>query len=777
MKRYLLGGTLLLLLCLNTNIYTQSLKQTIRGKIADLDSKEPLIGVALYIEGSEPRIAAISGTDGSFEFPSLIVGRYNVVVSYVGYEQKIIPNVLLGAGKEANLSIELSENVKELQEVKVKARKNKGEPLNEMASVSARSVSVEETQRFAGSFNDPSRMVSSYAGVTGSPDGDNDIVIRGNSPRGLLWRIEGVDVTNPNHFANEGATGGPISILNSSTLNNSDFFTGAFPAEYGNAYSGVFDVHLRKGNDRKPEYSAQIGIIGTDLTAEGPFSKNSQASYLVNYRYSSLDLLNAIGIKIVGDAVPKFQDMTFNINVPTKKFGTFQLFGIGGLSNIFFKEIDFSQSYNANMGVVGLNHTLLIGNDTYIKSSLSYSGTSNFWEYKEPEGEPETWVLYGKENLKYSTYRMAFEVSHKFSAMHTIKAGVSTSVMNYNLYMDMWDDEADVLFNALNDNGGSELIQAFVNWKFRPFDKLTFNSGIHYQYLALNGNYSFEPRIGARWQLNDRQSVSAGFGMHSKMDNISLYLFKDRQDDGTLIQNNKNIDFIRAYHYIVGYENRLAPNLNFKLEVYYQDLYNVPVADESNNSFSLLNEDDGYITGRMINKGKGTNYGIEMGLDKFFAKNYYFLVTGSLFESKFTDFDGKERNARFNSNYITSLAGGKEIPVGKKKNSSINLNVRGSYAGGQYYTPIDIEESRRIGDTRRDEAQAYLKRRPDYYRFDVKVSFRRNKGKTTRVWELDIENVTNNLNVAGDYWDDNKQEVVEYTQMGLLPNISYRIEF
>lgn len=777
MKQSVKGVILLTLFCLNFIAEAQSLKQTIRGKIADIDSKEPLIGVVLYIEGSEPKIGVTSSSDGSFEFPSLIVGRYNIVVSYVGYDQKIIPNVLLGAGKEVNLNIELIENVKELEEVKVKARKNKGEPLNEMASVSARSVSVEETQRFAGSFNDPSRMVSSYAGVTGSPSGDNDIIIRGNSPRGLLWRIEGVDVPNPNHFAEDGTTGGPISILNSSTLANSDFFTGAFPAEYGNAYSGVFDIHMRKGNDRKAEYTAQIGVIGTDLTAEGPFSKQSQASYLINYRYSSLDLLNAMGIKIVGDAVPRFQDMTLNVNVSTKRFGTFQLFGIGGLSNIFFKEPDFSNSFDANMGLVGFNHTILIGDKAFLKSSLSFSGNTNKYEYKEPEGEPVEWVLYGKDNIKNSTYRASVEYSYKFSAKHTVKAGATFSYMKYNLYMDMYDNEADVLFRALDDQGGSELVQSFINWKYRPFDKLTFNTGIYYQYLTLNGDYSLEPRIGARFQINERQTISAGFGMHSKTDNISLYLYKERQQDGSLLQQNKNMDFIRAYHYVLAYENRIASNLNVKMEAYYQDVYNVPVAAEPNNSLSLINESETYFTDKLVNEGTGTNYGLELSIDKFFTRNYYFLVTGSIFESKFTDYSNRKMDARFNSNYVANIVGGVEIPVGHKKNSSINFNLRGSYAGGQYYTPIDIEESQRIGDTRRDETQAFSKRRPDYYRFDTKISFRRNKGKTTRVLELDIQNVTNNLNVAGDYWDDNKKEVVEYTQMGLLPNINFRIEF
>jgi hypothetical protein len=534
---------------------------------------------------------------------------------------------------------------------------------------------------------------------------------------------------------------------------------------------------LRKGNDQRKEFTAQLGVIGADLTTEGPFSKNSGASYLVNYRYSSLDLLNAAGIKIAGDAVPRFQDMTFNIHLPTQKAGTFQIFGVGGLSNINQKEKKFEQSYDADMCVTGLNHIYPLSEKTYLKSSISFSGTLNNWDYKELENEPDRWVQKGAEEIKYSTYRFSMDLTHKFSAKNTVKIGVSLSELGYNLYMDRYDEDYDVLYNSLNDNGSSELAQSYINWKYRPFESLTINTGVHYQYLALNGNNALEPRIGAQWQFSPKQSLSAGFGMHSKMENISLYLYKDRQDDGSLVQNNRNLEFLKAYHYVLGYENRLTPNLNFKAEVYYQDLYNVPVGSEKGSYLSMINQSEGYVKDKLVNEGTAKNYGLEVGLDKFFAKNYYFLVTGSLFESKYTNYEGEELNSRFNNNYIANVVGGKEFPIGRKRNSSININIRGSYAGGNYYTPIDIKKSTEKEYEVRDKTKAYSLKRDDFLKVDLKVSFRRNIGKTTRVFEVDIQNVTNNLNVAGDYWDDDEKKIVEYTQLGFLPNISYRIEF
>ena len=767
----------IVLLVMIGTVEAQSLTQIIRGRVIDLDTKTPLIGVTLYIDGSQPVIGTITDEEGYFTFPGLPIGRYNIGISYIGYENKVIPNVLTGAGKEVVLNVQLEESVEELDEVIVTARKNKGEAINDMATVSARSITVEETSRFAGSFNDPSRLVSSYGGVMGDPDGNNDIIIRGNSPRGLQWRLEGVDVPNPNHFANEGATGGPISILNNTTLDNCDFFTGAFPADYGDSYSGVFDVHLRKGNNQKREFTAQVGIIGMDLTAEGPFGSNTPSSYLINYRYSSLDVLNHLGIKVAGDAVPNFQDMTFNVSVPTKRSGTFQIFGVGGKSNIDFKADLWKEGFEADLGIMGVNHIYPLSEKSYLKTSFSFTGTLNNWTYYESEMEPPSWILKGNDDFTYTTYAMSIQLAHKFSAKNTIKTGITGKLLGYDLGMKIYDYDNELLYTSLTDNGTSELFQSFVNWKFKPVTNLTFNTGFHFKYFNLNGDYSMEPRLGMRWQMTSRQAITAGFGMHSKTDNISLYLIRERLEDGTVVQQNKDLDFLRAMHYVIGYENRITRDLNMKIEAYYQDLYNVPVSNEEDNFFSILNASDGYIITKLVNEGSGKNYGIELSIDKYFSKNYYFLVTTSLFESKFTAFNHIERNTRFDNNYIFNVVGGKEFPLGRKKNSAINLNVRGSYAGGQWYTPIDVEASQEHDYTVRDNSRAFQKQYPDYIRFDLKLSYRRNKKNTTRVWEIDIENVTNASNVTGDYWDSDKDEVVIYSQLGILPVLNYRIEF
>ncbi len=769
---------LVIVLCFILNeTQAQTLQQTIRGSVVDKDTRLPLVGVNLVIEPSDPPAGAVTDFKGEFIFDKLNVGRYNLIIGYLGYESKTIPNVVLDAGKEVVLEIELTESVLELDAVVINGKAHKAEALNKMSSVSARSFTIEETKRYAGSISDPARAAMSYAGVTGDPGGDNSIIIRGNSPRGLLWRLEGIEIPNPNHFAEEGSTGGPISILNSTTLDNSDFFTGAFPAEYGNAYSGVFDINLRKGNNQKHEYSFQAGFLGTDCSMEGPFSKDYSGSYLINYRYSTLAILNSIGVKIAGDAVPKFQDLTYKIYLPANKLGTFTLFGIGGISNIHETGNYWTNDFGSGMGATGLSHLFHLNESTYIKSTLVFTGSMNNWKYTEDDSSTNFYYE-GQDDFIYKTIRGSVSLSKKFNAANTIKTGIIYSDLSFNLYNREYSIEDKELITHLNRSGSTGLWQGYVNWKFRPAEKLTVNSGMHAMYFLLNDRYSIEPRIGLRWELNPMNILSAGFGIHSKIETLTNYYAQHELPDGTYEMPNKNLDLAHANHYVIGYEKRLSKNLYLKFEVYYQDLYHVPVEDNDTSYISALNYTSGYTSTPFANKGTGRNYGIELTVERFFASHYYFLFTASLYDSRYVAGDGIERNTAFNGNYVTNILAGKEFPVGRKESgNTLNISTRGILAGGRRFTPINRVESENAGYTIRDWHQPLAAQYDDFNRIDLKITFKRNRKATTRYWELDIQNVTNRLNVAGDYWDREINDINTWTQLGFVPVFNYRIEF
>ncbi|MGB1318256.1 MAG: carboxypeptidase-like regulatory domain-containing protein, partial [Flavobacteriales bacterium] len=365
--------------------------QTIRGVIADGEGRMPIIGATVVLLGSDPLVGTTTDIDGKFKLPGVKVGRHDIQITYLGYETRTLSGVELFGGKELVLKIEMTERVVKQDEVVVKASRRKQEALNTMATVSARVFSTAEAERYAGTRNDVSRMATNFAGVRGANDATNDIVIRGNSPTGLLWRLEDIDIPNPNHFGNLGSTGGPVSMLNSNVLSNSDFLTGAFPSDYGNGLSGVFDLRMRSGNNEKHEFLGQIGFNGVELGAEGPFSKKSGASYLINARYSTLALFALGGVDFgTGDAIPEYSDVSFKVRVPTKKAGIFEAFGMGGISSIDFIASEsedgasnfYSQGgldiYDRTMtGVMGMSHTYLFKNASYIKTTIAGSTQIN----------------------------------------------------------------------------------------------------------------------------------------------------------------------------------------------------------------------------------------------------------------------------------------------------------------------------------------------------------------------------------------------------------------
>ena len=272
---------------LTLTIAAQDYTQTVKGTVIDMDTRVTLPGANILLVGSDPLVGATTDIDGNFKLEKIPVGRQSFKASFMGYEDVVVSEILVATGREVAINIEMKQSVTKLAGVTVRAKNNKSEPINHMASVSATQLTVESTSRVAAGINDPGRTAQSFAGVSSADDENNELVIRGNSPRGMLWRMEGIEIPNPNHFSNgEGGSGGGVCALSTQVLANSDFFTGAFPAEYGNALSGVFDLSMRNGNSEKREYALQLGVMGVQAALEGPIRKGSEASYLFNYRYS-----------------------------------------------------------------------------------------------------------------------------------------------------------------------------------------------------------------------------------------------------------------------------------------------------------------------------------------------------------------------------------------------------------------------------------------------------------------------------------------------------------
>ena len=775
---------LLLFIWTNFNLFGQ---QTIRGTVIDQQTLVPLVGARVLLLDSYPAKGANTDKNGDFRITNIPVGRHSIQITYYGYAPVIRNNLIVNAAQEVVLEIDMEEKVESVDEVVISSEGDKKESLNELTTVSARMFSVEEALRYAGSRNDPARMAQNFAGVSGVNDSRNDIIIRGNSPTGVLWRMEGIDIPNPNHFGAMGTTGGPVSMLNNNNLSDADFITSAFPAEYGNAIAGVFDLGLRNGNNEKHEFMGQIGFNGFEVGIEGPLSKNSRASYIANYRYSTLGVFKTLGINFgTGAAVPEYQDLTFKLNIPTEKAGRFVLFGMGGFSSINFldSESEDGDFYNGegtdlynrgSAGVVGLSHTLLYSNKSYGKLTFAVSGIESGNEIDSLsvlDGTPTRFFANEYSTVKYATH---YQFNHKFSAKDQLRAGVNFDIIQSNLLDSVLINPGE--YRRLRDfSGTSALAQAYVQWKHRFSDQLTLNAGGHYQQFLLNNSTAVEPRLGLRYQFTPNQSISLGMGIHSQLQPIQFYFLETRMDDGSFARTNEDLGFTRSTQVVLGYDNALGENIRFKAETYYQWL-NGAAVEQSASSFSALNTgaDFGFpAVDSLVNEGTGRNYGLELTLEKFFSDSYYFLFTTSLFDSKYTASDDVERNTAFNGNYILNALGGKEFELGRH---TLSIDLKATYAGGKRYTPIDLEASRMRGETVLQESNIYGAQFDPYFRADVKATFRMNMKRITQEWSVDLQNITNRKNIFSQEYSRASQEIVTNYQIGLFPVIQYRILF
>ena len=766
------------------NHYTQ----TIRGSVIDAISKSPIPGANVIVLNTEPLIGTASDETGEFKLTNVAVGLHDINVSFIGYKPVVLRNLQIKSGKEFVIKIELEELVINTEEIVVKAHGRKDKPLNEMANISARSFTVEETERYAGTWLDPARMAANYSGVMAVGDQRNDIIIRGNSPLGLLWRLEGIDIPNPNHFGTLGTTGGPISILNNNLLDNSDFFTSAFPAEYGNAISGVFDLNMRNGNNARKEFVAQFGMNGIELGAEGPFSKKSKASYLINYRYSTLAIFDALGISFGVSAIPQYQDVSFKINLPGTKAGKFSLFGVGGSSFIeilnknrkpndwTFGRNDLDLRFESAMGVVGLSHLYFFNSNTRIKTILASSYTKSRAKADSAYIDKVSLNYYGDESSE-TKYSFSTKFIQKINAKNNYSAGILL-----DLYTISYDDSAlqeDYLFRKITniDNKAIWLTQLYAQFQHKFTDNFNLYLGMHYQHFNLNTSQALEPRISLKWNINSMHALSAGVGMHSQLQPRLFYFLQTINPDGSIQKTNEKLGFSKSNQVVIAYDYNINKDLRFKLEAYYQYLHQIPVEIRPS-TYSIINYGNEFYPERadsLFNGGTGENYGLEFTLEKFLSNQYYFLITASLFESKYEGSDKIKRNTIYNGKYVLNFLSGYSFKIGRY--NSLNLDLKVVNAGGKHYIPIDLEKSNQAGIKVLDYSRAYEPKYNPYFRIDTRLSFKMNRKKYNTELAFDIQNITSHKNILLETYDVETGSIRYDYQLGLFYVFLIRFQF
>lgn len=787
----------------------QGVTQVLRGTIMDKESDKPLEGATLAIYKDSTLITGTNSDEkGHFRFDKTPVGRITLVITYVGYQKIIMPNILINSGKEQVLNFEMQSSIETKNEVVINGR-TCGESINSMSLVGDHTFTVEETDRYAGSRGDPARMVENYAGVNGTDDSQNNLVVRGNSPFGVLYQVDGVAIPTPNHFAIAGETGGSVAILDNKMLTTSDFYTGAFPAEFGNAVAGVFDINLKNGNDERSEYTAQVGVLGAEAFGEGPFGSDSKASYIFNFRYATLQGLQAMGVNLGTTAVPKYQDAQFKLNFPLKNGDNISVFGIGGTSQINFLTSedkspsqtdiyatpDQNEYFRAGMGVIGATYTHLDNDNSYSKFSIAAStifNGDNFFRVvrhvNPTTGDYVVDTLYQKERYQMfnSRYTAAYVRNTKLNARSSLRYGISVELYTPFLYDSnllepaynpgLENYEWQIRLNARHPTPFS-VMQPYVQWKYIFSDKLSMVTGLHGEYMTLNNSWSVEPRFSIKYQLARNQSLAFATGLYSEM----LPIYQYYVQDSTGNQYNKNLGLIHSYHAVLGYDVFLGKDIHIKLETYYEWLWNIPV-DTMSSSYSVMDEGSGFdqfYPGKLVNKGLGQNYGLEGTFEKFFTHNWFIMFTGSLYNSLLTGSDGKWWNSDYNGKFIINLLGTKEFKWTKgARQNTIGIGGKITYAGGLPYTLYDTTLSRLHQDdpVLQNNTRNQL-HYPNYFRFDIKLNYKCNTHRFTHEVGLDLINVTGQKNwLRIEYVSPSNPEQVLY-QLGFLPLLYYRLDF
>lgn len=785
MKTYF--ATLIIALA-SFSLSAQDFQQTIRGVVKDAENKTIIPGAKVLvsdIQSDSAIVSVITDQKGEFLIESIAVGRYRVLVSALSYEAVIMEDVLLTSAKEMVLDVELIPGTKSLEAIEVFGTNMRGEPLNRMAITSAITITPEQTSKYAASWDDPLRVALAYPGVSQQSSGFNDFSVRGNSPLGVLYRLEGIPIHNPNHFASIGSSGGFVTQFSSSVLGNSDFYSGVFPAEFGNATTAAFDFRFRNGNNKEREHAFKASFFGLDFATEGPLSKNSDASYLVNYRYSTLGLLAQM-INI-GGLLPVYQDISFNLNLPTKKWGTFKVFGIGGVSSFLLgadkdsanwteESNRFERVFGSNSATVGVSHIIKSSEKGYWHSGIAASGGRYF---DETDYIADDLSYDQREKGEYMDQRLTATVdyNHKFNRRHSNKTGAIFTHVNHD-YMNMvYDITIPGLDTLSQTNGSAQYFQLYTQSKFFLSDRLILNVGLHYLHFLLNDNVGIDPRMGLTYELNPRAKFTLGYGHQSRLEDLTFYFIEQDNTEGQPTYVNQDAQLSKSHQAALNYSQMLTKSLRLTAEVYFQYLYNVPA--DPNGTYSVQNLFYRLPVGNLENIGEGKNYGLELALQQFTRKGLYFLVSGTVFNAQYKAGDGIWRNTEFNQQFAFNLLAGKEFVLKEKADRKrlFALNVSYRHAGGVWINPIDLEASQTTGWTQFDMSNPYSDRQGNQVGLDVSMNFQVLRKKVTSKWSLSIKNLYTSRQVIRQEYDIETNSIKEFTDYGVIPVFGYTLYF
>jgi TonB dependent receptor len=427
----------------------------------------------------------------------------------------------------------------------------------------------------------------------------------------------------------------------------------------------------------------------------------------------------------------------------------------------------YTRDFDTNMGALGATHTVLLNGDAYVKTSIALMGQDIYWRNDTLSPEKRAFAV-NKEQYKENRVVLNSFLSKKFNRKLSLKTGITLTQMPYDLQRATLNDST-----SISANGATQMMQSYVNLRIRPSEKLTFNVGLHALYFALNQTSGIEPRLGFKYQVTEKQSFSLAWGIHGRVLPLGNYFTRING-----VEVNRDIDLIRAQHYVAGWDLLAGKSMRVHAEVYLQQMKDVPVAKDLASSWSILNTISGFTNRAMVNAGKGQNIGLDMSVEKSFEKGAFFLLSGSVSRSHYKDAASREHSTAFDSGISATFMGGKEWSF--KNASVLQIGLKILYNGGQRITPLLPNQpvSRFSQEPLLDEANAFTEKVEAYFRPDLRIAFRKNNPKSAWSLALDIQNLMGRKNIdplSREYNPDLNQWVFR-EQSGLTPVLSFQID-
>ncbi len=759
--------------------------QTLRGYVRDATTGAPARNAVVYlaseISAETQRLTADSS--GVFVGMGLSPGLYLCSVSAEGYETLQIPELQIPSGREVRLDVELYPSATPLPDVIVRAGTQQQVllPLGEIP------LTRERTLRFPATFFDPARLALASAGIANADDQANGLLIRGNSFQNLRWRLEGVEVVNPNHLPNAGTLGdrpttaaGGVLLFSAQLMDNSSLLTGALPPGYGDAFGGIMDIYWRQGNARRHEMTAQVGLLGLDLAAEGPLDREKRHTYLVNYRYSTVGLLGQMGISFGNEQI-SFQDYSFKVGLSGKKGARWSVFGVAGDSrNRFrppgdtsaikqFKDL-FEIDFRSATGILGASWSRSPSRRTRLHVSAVWSAQRNARSAEARD------VLSERDTAVENRVGISVRVMHPFSARKRLQAGCLAQYASLDISAFRSDERFSYAADAVMLG-----VQPWINAQWTmPDERTRLHIGVHGWLWHLRRRYPiemrWEPRLLLVHDLPARHQLALYVGFNSQAHPLWVYALHPPTPRASSENRLEGRPLATALQASVRHSWAWSEWWRLRTEVFYQHQQRLPSAG----ALSLANIGEVQLLGNLDASGRAKTAGVEISVERFFAGSWFLSANVTGWRARYRGTDSIWRQSRWNVERIANLTLGKEWTFSEwpERLRAFGVNGRLTWVGGQRAAPIDTAASAATQTTTYDISNGYPLRLPDFVRLDLRVYWRRHLGRRRNSWlAFDLQNATLRRNIAYNYYDPLLRQVVTKPQLSLVPNLSWRLEW